>query len=357
MFIEYKGQYYETVFQHVQIEVTDCCNMKCKHCRAVNEAKKMLSLSQIEKIFKIIQKIRDDDFRLILSGGEPFLNKEIIDILKLAKKYNIDSIVITTNASLITKAILKQINELNFKFLCIQISLDSLNPKIHDSFRGYPGAFDKCISVINEIKKYENIQSSIRMTITPNTLCEVNNMIDFALDQGVRIIGIGSVIPFGSASDGSMSLSPNEKRQLMEILAKRHMELKDKIDVTSEDPLKFLVNNSPWNYCDNEVEVDECFFGGCTAGITTFNVGSDGTITPCAMLDEKILNIDDYINIDEIIKTYSNNEIIKNLFSRNFDGPCGKCKNNRICGGCRAFAKGYTKNYMGSDLSCWKNSK
>ena len=97
------------------------------------------------------------------------------------------------------------------------------------------------------------------------------------------------------------------------------------------------------------------FFDGCTAGITTFNVSSDETITPCAMLDEKILNLYDYDDIDEIIDVYSKNEVIKNLFSREFKGPCGKCKYNRICGGCRAFAKAASNDYMGSDTSCWIN--
>lgn len=354
MYIEYNDEIYETALQHVQIEVTGCCNMRCKHCRAINEAKRMLPLEQIEKVFKIIEKTRDDDFRLILSGGEPFLNKDLMKILLMAKDYKINSIVITTNASLITDQILKQLNDLNFDFLCIQVSLDSLQKEKHDEFRGYSGAFEKCLDVIEKIKKYDNIYSSIRMTITSETLSEVDNMIDFALDKGVKIIGIGSVIPFGNASKGDLCLSPSDKKKFMEILTKRHIELKGKIDVTSEDPLKFLVKNSPWKYVDEDIEIDECFFGGCTAGITTFNVGSDGSITPCAMLEETILNVNDYDDIDKLIEDYANNNIIKNLFSRNFNGPCGSCKNNRICGGCRAVAKGYTGDYMGSDLSCWR---
>lgn len=354
MIIECNNEFFQSTLQHVQIEITGCCNMKCQHCRAVNEVKKMLPISQIEKVFKVIERTRDEDFRLTISGGEPFLNPHLIDILKMAKNYNINSIIITTNASLVTEELLKEIDKIKFDFLCIQISLDSLNRNIHDKFRGSNGAFDKCIKVIDDIKKYENIYSSIRMTVTPSTLNEVDNMIDFALEQGVKIIGIGSVIPFGNAKDGRLSLSPLEKKKFLEILAKRHVELDGKIDVTSEDPLKFLVDKSPWNYCGDSFVIDECFFGGCTAGVTTFNVSSDGTITPCAMLEEKILNINDYDDINKLIEDYCNSEIVRNLFSRNFAGPCGTCKNNRICGGCRAVAKGFTNDYMGSDLSCWR---
>jgi len=353
MYVELENEIYETKLQHVQIEITGCCNMKCKHCRASNEARKMLSISQIEKIMKFISQVKDNDFRLILSGGEPFLHPKIIDIIKLAKDYGINSIVITTNSSLITDDILMKLDNIEMEFLCIQVSLDSLDEKCHDEFRGYPDAYKKCIEVLDKIKNYNNIYSSIRMTITPNTIAETEKMIDFAVDKKVKIIGIGSVIPFGSAKDGSMSLSPLQKKEFLTILAKKHRELEGIIDVTSEDPLKFLISDSPWKYYEGEKVIDDCFFGGCTAGVTSINIGADGVVTPCAMMDEKILDINDCESIEDIINTYSNSSVIKNLFSRKFNGKCGICKFNRICGGCRAFAKASTGDYMGSDMSCW----
>lgn len=355
MFVELENEIYETKLQHVQIEITGCCNMKCKHCRASNEAKKMLTMSQIEKIIKFITKVKDDDFRLILSGGEPFLHPQIIEIIKLAKEYGIDSIVITTNSSLITDDILNKLDDIKMKFLCIQVSLDSLNEKQHNEFRGFPNAYQKCLDVLDKIQNYDNIYSSIRMTITPSTINEIDKMIDFAIRKKVKIIGIGSVIPFGNAKDGSMSLTPLQKKEFLTILAKKHIELEEIVDVTSEDPLKFLIPDSPWNYCNGKTEFDDCFFGGCTAGVTSINISADGTVTPCAMMEEKIFNIDNCNNIDEMIFAYCNSNIIKNLFTRKFNGKCGKCKFNRTCGGCRAFAKASTDDYMGSDLSCWYN--
>lgn len=357
MLVELENEIYETKLQHIQIEITGCCNMHCEHCRAANESKVIMPLNKIEKIMKFIQKVRDDDFRLILSGGEPFLYPNICEIIELGKKNDINSIVITTNASLITDDILQKLNDINLKFLCIQVSIDSLKEEEHDKFRGYKGSYKKCVEVLNKIKTYPNIHSSIRMTITPNTLSEVEQMINFAVNKNVDIIGIGSVIPFGNAKSGDMSLNTLEKKKFLEILSKKHTELKGKIDVTSEDPLKFLIDDSPWSYNLENIEIDDCFFGGCTAGVTTINISANGIVTPCAMMDEQIMDISQYDDINDLIDAYCNSSIIKNLFSRKFDGKCGLCKYNRICGGCRAFAKAVTGNYMGSDMSCWKNDK
>lgn len=355
MFVELENEIYETKLQHVQIEITGCCNMKCKHCRASNEAKKMLTMLEIEKIIEFISRVKDEDFRLILSGGEPFLHPKIVEIIKMAKEHGIDSIVITTNSSLITDDILKELDNIKMKFLCIQVSLDSLDEKQHNEFRGFSNAYQKCIDVLDKIKDYNNIYSSIRMTITPSTIKEIEKMIDFAVEKKAKIIGIGSVIPFGNAKDGSMSLTPFQKKEFLTMISKKHVELDGIIDVTSEDPLKFLIPNSPWQYCKGNFMDNDCFFGGCTAGVTSINIGADGTVTPCAMMEEKILNINDCDSVDDIIFSYSNSKVVKNLFSRKFNGKCGECKFNRICGGCRAFAKASTGDYMGSDLSCWYN--
>lgn len=353
MKIELEKEILEIYFDHIQIEVTGNCNMNCEHCRAANEPRKFIKISEIEKILKFISKVKSENFRIVLSGGEPFLHPQLIEILNLIKKYGIEQIAITTNASLIKNETLKKLNNLNFKNFIIQVSLDSIDEKIHDKFRKYPGAFKKCLNVLKEIKKYQNLVPSIRMTITPETLNQVENMIDFAVEQGVKIIGIGSVIPFGKALDRRYDLSPSEKKQFFQIMSDKHKQFNGKIDVTSEDPLKFLIKDSAWKYENLNYDVDECFFGGCTAGVSTMNISSDGSITPCAMIEDKILNINDYEDINDIIKYYSESEVIKKLLERNFDGPCGKCKFKQICGGCRAQAKAHTNNLYGSDLSCW----
>ena len=129
----------------------------------------------------------------------------------MAKESGINQIVITTNASIVTDEILEKLNNLKLDFLCIQVSLDSTNPKIHDEFRRYNGAFKKCDEILEKIKKYDNIYSSIRMTVTENTLDQIDGMIEYALSKKCKILGIGSIIPFGRAKDKKMSFNKNYK--------------------------------------------------------------------------------------------------------------------------------------------------
>ena len=192
------------------------------------------------------------------------------------------------------------------------------------------------------------------MTITTDTIKEINNMIDFALSKKVKILGIGSVIPFGKAQDGHLSLKPDQKKHFMQLISDLNKKYQDKLEIVTEDPLKFL---NLYEKNDKQLNIDlldSCKFGGCTAGISSININSDGVITPCSMMEEEVININDCKDANEIIKGYENSKIIKDLFSKKYKGKCGNCPLKRICGGCRAAAKAYTQSIMGSDLSCWR---
>ena len=154
MFIELEDAIYETYFEYTQIEITGMCNMKCKHCRAVFEPHRHITMEEFNKVIEFINcnRCKDKDYRVTLSGGEPFLHPQIVEFLKILKENNIETIVITSNGSCIKRKTLEEIEKIGLKNLCIQISLDSANKETHDAFRGFDGAFDKAIETLKLIK-------------------------------------------------------------------------------------------------------------------------------------------------------------------------------------------------------------
>lgn len=347
------GEYsYENEISLIQIEMTGCCNMKCKHCRAYNEPKKFFSFKNMQLVLDFIKEVGSNNFKLTFSGGEPFMHPQLIDFITLARNNNVKQVVITTNASLVTDEMLEKLNNLNFEFLCIQVSLDSLEENKHDEFRGYKGAFHKCDELLEKIKHYPNIHSSIRMTVTKETIANIEEMIQYAIKKESKVIGIGSIIPFGKAENCKLSLNNREKFQFLSIINELHKKYINYIDVVTEDPLKCIVSDSSWRI-DKKYLNNPYVFGGCTAGIESLNIRCDGIMTPCSMMSEIIMDINEIESVYDMINKYENSDVIKNLFSRNFSGKCGNCKYKYTCGGCRAVAKAYTNSYMGSDMSCW----
>ncbi len=353
MLIETETSIYDTRFQHAQLEVTGRCNMSCKHCRAAYEANVDLSMNDIISVLDFVTNDADNDFRLTVSGGEPFLYPDLPAVLLNAKNRGIEDIIITTNGSLVTDEIVREIGGLGIRNICVQVSVDSPIPAEHDAFRRFNGAFDRAIKTIEVVSASEAITASLRATITPARVGQIPDLVRLALDHGAIRIGIGSVIPAGAGKhDPTLIMNPREKRVFLEAVSEERR-AHPSIDITTEDPLKFALEcNDIWPIGDDiDPESDETF-GGCTAGVTGFNVTSDGTITPCAVL---LLPITSIIDKDPVAITsdYASSPVICQLIERQLTGKCSTCPRKRICGGCRAVAAGILGDYMAPDPTCW----
>jgi MoaA/NifB/PqqE/SkfB family radical SAM enzyme len=140
--------------------VNNYCNQRCKTCNIwknnpIEERKKELKLSEIERIFSQFPKI----FWLTITGGEPFLRRDLVEIVKIAyEKSKVNVLTITTNGSLPdiiekdVKEILKRCKNLT---LIVNVSIDG-DKRLHDKIRGVKGSFDKAAETIEKLKKINN---------------------------------------------------------------------------------------------------------------------------------------------------------------------------------------------------------
>lgn len=77
----------------------------------------------------------------------------------------------------------------------------------------------------------------------------------------------------------------------------------------------------------------------------------NGDIMVCRRLGEVIGNVFDCENIANI---YYENQLVKELYYRNFIGKCGTCSKKQICGGgCRAYVLATKNNVLEYDELCF----
>ena len=130
---------------HLTFFVTGRCNARCKMCfywKELNKEKDELKLDEIRKISSSMDSIG----WLILTGGEPFLRKDLAKIAQIFCSQNsVKNISLPTNA-LLTDTIVNQAREILVScpntFLNLILSLDGIG-KDHDEIRGVPGNFEK----------------------------------------------------------------------------------------------------------------------------------------------------------------------------------------------------------------------
>jgi molybdenum cofactor biosynthesis protein A len=113
---------------YLRLAVTDRCNLRCNYCmpsEGIDFVKndKLLSIKELIQVSRILVDQGIDKIRI--TGGEPFVRKDLMVLLReLTKMNGLDDISVTTNATLIGPYIdeLKQLGIKN-----INVSLDSIN--------------------------------------------------------------------------------------------------------------------------------------------------------------------------------------------------------------------------------------
>lgn len=132
-------------------EITHQCNYGCSYCMfSCNSFKNYNELTTEECLHVIDELVLHDFKHLKVTGGEPFLRKDIFKILEYASDKLITDI--STNASLITKDKVEQLNELKLKM--IHVSLDG-NRHEHESVRGN-NTYDRTIRGLDALKSSQN---------------------------------------------------------------------------------------------------------------------------------------------------------------------------------------------------------
>jgi MoaA/NifB/PqqE/SkfB family radical SAM enzyme len=130
----------------VNIYPTAGCNLKCAMC-FVRFARTGNDLG-IEQWKKIVIQVKKFHPRIHLSGGEPFIYKNIRPLIEEIRKAGL-FLHITTNGTFLeeyAEAILKSsVNQ-------IDISIDGLR-ETHDQVRGVAGTFDKVLAGLDKLKR------------------------------------------------------------------------------------------------------------------------------------------------------------------------------------------------------------
>jgi len=153
--------------------VTDKCNAKCPICyyRGSPEAMSTadeLTIKEIEKISRGIERV----FKLIISGGEPFLREDLEDlIITFCHNCHVSQIDVTTNGfdpERIYSTTEKLINKLSSIPFNITVSLDALGAK-HDQIRGIK-IFDQAVETLKSLGKVsarnKNLKTGVNITLS-----------------------------------------------------------------------------------------------------------------------------------------------------------------------------------------------
>ena len=321
----------------VSWNVTNACNMYCAHCYrdAGCKAEDELSTADAKKL---LTEIKRAGFQImIFSGGEPLMRPDILELVKFADSLGLFP-VFGTNGTLITPQMARDLKAAGAR--AMGISLDSLDAAKHDKFRSFPGGWQGAVDGMKNCKA-AGLPFQIHTTVMDWNAPELEDMIDFAVEIGARAHHFFFLVPTGRAATiEEESLRAEQYEDVLTRIMRKQQTVPIELKPTCAPQFLRIAA---------ELGMKSRFHRGCLAGLSYCIISPKGKVQPCAYLKEYLGDVRD-TPFDEIWK---NNPVLQKLRTMKYDGGCGACKYQRVCGGCRARAAIYHDgDYMAEEPWC-----
>lgn len=162
----------------ITFDVTDRCPLRCKTCgKWISKGERQELDTQSWKA--VIRSLRNwlGNYRVCLSGGEPFLREDIFDIISFARKQNVYVTAVTSGYH-IDESMAKKIVDSGLHGL--SITLNGITPSTHDFTRGVEGSYERAlraIELLNTSKK--NMFVCVETVLMENNQREIPGLIEF----------------------------------------------------------------------------------------------------------------------------------------------------------------------------------
>jgi pyruvate-formate lyase-activating enzyme/predicted phosphodiesterase len=186
------------------------CNLACEYCVVASSPRARPRSLGLERFRGLVDEAIDEGFREIyLTGGEPFLEPDIVAMLEYASD-RLPTVVLT-NAMLFTGRRRRELSRLAGRDgLVIQTSLDGARASTHDVWRG-KGSFDRAMDGIAYAREL-GLPLRVAMTETPENRDEVKEL--RALLAGLGVIGddfaVRPLVRRGFAADEPSAVDVDE---------------------------------------------------------------------------------------------------------------------------------------------------
>ncbi len=316
----YNEMYKQNVLYRFHIDITGRCNFRCVHCYHTFErySADEISLEDFEILFEKLYKM--GVFVITISGGEPFLRKDLLEILKLGKKYGF-VFQILTNGYLIDEEMIKELIDNNVS----KVSFSYYgSDESHKIITGNSHSRKRLMKVIDLCIKY-HMPYELKFILLQSNINDFDEYVQLCKRLGIRPLFEPSLIP---KLDGDNS------------------NFKEKLDYDTYK--EFMKNHLEYFYDGSDLTQysDKCI--NCSAGRYGLYCDHAGNVYPCVSYREYLGKVED---VDDI---WNNSKVLKNIRDRSYSQFLTFNKFS-FCKYCYQICPGLSLCENGNSLECYNS--
>lgn len=301
------------------IEVTARCNLRCAHCYInlpAGDRDALESELSRQELFNILDQIVDEGcLWLLITGGEPLIRPDFLDIYTYAKQKGM-FITLFTNGTTITGRIADHLAE--WPPFAVEITLYGRTRETYEQVTGVPGSYERCMWGIELLleRKLPLKLKSMALTLNKHEIWDIK---EYAEGLGVqfRFDPVLNMRVDGDKKPAKYRISPGEAVQL---------------DLADERRVR------DWReFCDKfwGPPPNPKYLYQCGAGVGTFHIDPYGQLSACIM--SRVPSYD--LRQGTFHKGWY--EFIPQVRARKWmrETPCQHCELFPLCGQCPGFAQ------------------
>lgn len=311
------------------IEVSKKCNLRCTFCYSESgtQLKDEMSVQEIKEIIRGVAEIGGKT--ITLTGGEPTIYPHFFELAEYINELGMKTLCFT-NGTCITPKFAKQMYELKIH-PCV--SLESINPDIHDEMVGCEGAFQRTIIGIDNLIAAgytDTIPLTTNSVITSKNYAYLHELWDYVKGRNID--------PF-----------------FLRLIAAGRSREHNELYVATEEIEQLAVKISNLKNYDLSTCLPSMSQEGCIKHFFSCFITTQGYVQPCTGVNVFCGNVRQK-NISTIIKESPIIRLMRNI-DDHIQGECKECTYHGKCYGCRGVTYAQTGDLFGTDPLCWHKTK
>ena len=282
------------------LQINNACNLACSHC-LVSSGPGGIPGMETEEIMAAIDAAGALGIeRVYITGGEPFLRRDIFDLAKHITGTHGCELIVLTNATLFAGRIREQLANLSREKVKFQVSLDGARPETNDPIRG-AGTFVKALDGARVLSDL-GFDVSLTTVTTEENLSELPRIAAIAKSAGARSQHLMWSHRRGRAAASNNGFFPENLRLLEAVMNTIDAARAEGIVLDNLEAVKRRVNGVPG------VKYD---LGN--AGWDSLCIYADGSVYPSAALaNEKSLVCGD-VRLQPLAQIIETSPVVRTL--------------------------------------------